>query len=28
MLQLLLAVFLGGGTGSVLRWWLGMKFNP
>ncbi|MDU4315737.1 MAG: fluoride efflux transporter CrcB, partial [Klebsiella michiganensis] len=26
MLQLLLAVFLGGGTGSVLRWWLGMKF--
>ena len=28
MLQLLLAVFVGGGTGSVLRWWLGMKFNP
>ena len=28
VLQLLLAVFLGGGTGSVLRWWLGMKFNP
>ncbi|WP_419144719.1 fluoride efflux transporter CrcB [Klebsiella oxytoca] len=26
--QLLLAVFVGGGTGSVLRWWLGMKFNP
>lgn len=28
MSQLLLAVFVGGGTGSVLRWWLGMKFNP
>ena len=28
MSQLLLAVFIGGGTGSVLRWWLGMKFNP
>ncbi len=28
VLQLLLAVFFGGGTGSVLRWWLGMKFNP
>ena len=28
MSQLLLAVFVGGGTGSVLRWWLSMKFNP
>ncbi len=26
--QLLCAVFIGGGTGSVLRWWLGMKLNP
>ena len=28
MFQLLCAVFIGGGTGSVLRWWLGMKLNP
>jgi len=28
VLQVLIAVFIGGGTGSVLRWWLGMKFNP
>ncbi len=28
MLQLLLAVFIGGGTGSVARWALSMKFNP
>nr|WP_318382811.1 fluoride efflux transporter CrcB [uncultured Enterobacter sp.] len=28
MLQLLFAVFVGGGTGSVLRWFLGMRFNP
>ena len=28
MLQLLLAVFIGGGTGSVARWFLGMRFNP
>ena len=28
MLQVQIAVFIGGGTGSVLRWWLGMKFNP
>ncbi len=28
MLQVLIAVFIGGGTGSVLRWWLGLKFNP
>ncbi|ALR75947.1 fluoride efflux transporter CrcB [[Enterobacter] lignolyticus] len=28
MLQLLLAVFIGGGTGSVLRWVLGMRLNP
>ncbi|MGG7445345.1 fluoride efflux transporter CrcB [Kosakonia oryzendophytica] len=28
MLQLLLAVFIGGGTGSVARWLLSMKLNP
>ncbi|MDP9769527.1 fluoride efflux transporter CrcB [Kosakonia cowanii] len=28
MLQLLLAVFIGGGTGSVARWMLSMKLNP
>ncbi len=28
MLQLLLAVFIGGGTGSVARWQLSMRFNP
>ncbi|MDX6018711.1 fluoride efflux transporter CrcB [Scandinavium sp. V105_16] len=28
MLQILLAVFIGGGTGSVLRWLLGMRLNP
>lgn len=28
MLQLLLAVFIGGGTGSVARWALSMKLNP
>lgn len=28
MLQMLLAVFIGGGTGSVARWLLGMKLNP
>ena len=28
MLQILFAVFIGGGTGSVLRWLLGMKLNP
>uniref|UniRef100_UPI0034D2ED94 fluoride efflux transporter CrcB n=1 Tax=Enterobacter asburiae TaxID=61645 RepID=UPI0034D2ED94 len=28
MLQLLLAVFIGGGTGSVVRWFLSMRFNP
>lgn len=28
MLQLLFAVFIGGGTGSVLRWFLGMRLNP
>ena len=26
--QLLLAVFIGGGTGSVARWFLSMRFNP
>jgi len=26
--QLLLAVFIGGGTGSVARWLLSMRFNP
>ena len=28
MVQLLLAVFIGGGTGSVARWFLSMRFNP
>ncbi|MCE9964527.1 fluoride efflux transporter CrcB [Lelliottia amnigena] len=28
MLQLLLAVFIGGGTGSVARWFLSMRLNP
>ena len=28
MLQLPLAVFIGGGTGSVARWMLSMKLNP
>lgn len=28
MLQILLAVFIGGGTGSVMRWLLGMRLNP
>jgi CrcB protein len=28
VLQILLAVFIGGGTGSVLRWLLGMRLNP
>ena len=28
MLQLLLAVVIGGGTGSVARWFLSMRFNP
>ncbi|WP_333872270.1 fluoride efflux transporter CrcB [Kosakonia cowanii] len=28
MLQLLLAVFIGGGTGSVARWMLSVKLNP
>ncbi len=28
MLQILLAVFIGGGTGSVARWFLSMKLNP
>jgi len=28
VLQLLLAVFIGGGTGSVARWLLSMRFNP
>lgn len=27
-MQLLLAVFIGGGTGSVARWLLSLKFNP
>ena len=26
--QLLLAVFIGGGTGSVLRWFLSLRLNP
>nr|WP_269468442.1 fluoride efflux transporter CrcB [Leclercia tamurae] len=26
--QLLLAVFIGGGTGSVVRWLLSMRLNP
>ena len=28
VLQLLLAVFIGGGAGSVARWMLSMKLNP
>ena len=28
MTQLLLAVFIGGGTGSVARWLLSFRFNP
>ncbi len=28
MFQLLLAVFIGGGTGSVARWLLSMRLNP
>jgi len=28
VLQILIAVFIGGGTGSVLRWLLGMRLNP
>lgn len=28
MMQMLLAVFIGGGTGSVARWLLSLKFNP
>ncbi len=28
MSQLLLAVFIGGGTGSVARWLLSLKLNP
>ncbi|MBL1240194.1 fluoride efflux transporter CrcB, partial [Enterobacter hormaechei] len=28
MLQLLIAVFIGGGTGSVARWLLSLRFNP
>ena len=28
MLQLFLAVFIGGGMGSVARWMLSMKLNP
>lgn len=28
MMQLLLAIFIGGGTGSVARWLLSLKFNP
>lgn len=28
MLQLALAVFIGGGTGSVARWLLSMRLNP
>ena len=28
MVQLLLAVFIGGGTGSVARWLLSLRFNP
>lgn len=27
MLQMLLAVFIGGGTGSVARWLLGLRLN-
>lgn len=28
MMQLLLAVFIGGGSGSVARWLLSLKLNP
>lgn len=28
MMQLLLAVFIGGGAGSVARWLLSLRFNP
>ncbi|HEY3984527.1 fluoride efflux transporter CrcB [Cedecea sp.] len=28
MIQMLFAVFIGGGIGSVARWFLSMKFNP
>lgn len=28
MMQLLLAVFIGGGTGSVARWLFSLKLNP
>jgi CrcB protein len=28
VLQLLLAVFIGGGTGSVARWLISMRLNP
>jgi len=28
VIQLFFAVFIGGGTGSVLRWFLGMRLNP
>lgn len=27
MALLMLAVFIGGGTGSLLRWWLGLRLN-
>ncbi|MDF7680407.1 fluoride efflux transporter CrcB [Enterobacteriaceae bacterium ESL0689] len=27
MLRLMLAIFIGGGSGSLLRWWLGIKLN-
>lgn len=28
MIQMLFTVFIGGGIGSVARWFLSMKFNP
>ncbi|GGD09718.1 fluoride efflux transporter CrcB [Franconibacter daqui] len=28
VVNILLAVFIGGGTGSVLRWWLSLRLNP
>lgn len=28
MMQLMLAVFIGGGTGSVARWLLSLRLNP
>jgi len=28
VLQILAAVFIGGGTGSVVRWFLSLKLNP